>query len=257
LQELRFTAGIAFTDWAASPVKGLAPGERVLLVKDIAAFRARYGTNWNSRIGGAYLGQLDNSGERILFVRGEGLSQLTIKDFQYRDDPPWPNSADGNGASLVLRNPAANPDHNLPESWDGSGGWDSPPGSLAYLVGWLSWRDKHFLTTNELNDPRVSGPAADPDGDGLTNEQEFKTDTDPLDRASGLCLSISHTATNLSLIFRAKAYRTYTLDFHDQAEAAAWLVFTNFLAAPTNRWDGFTEDMPLGATNRFFRLRLP
>ena len=257
LQDLNFTAGISYIDWTASPIKGLAPGERVLLVKSIAAFRARFGTGWNSRIAGEYLGQLDNSGERILLVRGEGPSQVVIKDFNYDDNAPWPAQADGNGASLVLLNPASNPLHAQATNWDGSGGWNSVPGSLPWLVGWLSWRDKYFVTTNQLNDPGISGLAADPDGDGLNNEQEFKADSNPLDPASGLLPAMSLTSTNVSLVFRAKAYRSYTLEYRDQVDTGPWLEYTNFPAAQTNRWDGFTGDLPPNGTNRFFRLRLP
>jgi hypothetical protein len=257
LQDLNFTAGISYIDWTASPVKGLAPGETVLLVKNTAAFRQRYGTNWNSRIAGEYLGQFDNSGERVLLVRGEGLGQIVIKDFRYDDDAPWPNSADGNGASLLLRAPGTNPNHNLPESWEGTGGWNSAPGSLEWLVGWHAFRAQNFKTTNELNDPFISGLAADPDGDGLNNEQEFHADTDPLDSTNRLGLAVSLTPTNVALSFRAKAWRSYTLQFRDQLEAGAWQDWTNFPAASSNRWDGLTNSLPAPFTNRFFRLRLP
>jgi len=79
LQDANFTAGISFIDWTASPVQALAPGETVLLVKNLAAFRTRYGTSWNPRIAGEYLGQLDNSGERVLLVRGEGVSGVILR----------------------------------------------------------------------------------------------------------------------------------------------------------------------------------
>ena len=44
-----------------------------------------------------------------------------------------------------------------------------------------SWLERHFGTTN-VNDPKVGGIFGDPDGDRLTNYQEYLYGTDPLNR---------------------------------------------------------------------------
>lgn len=91
----------------------LAPGQRVLLVKNIAAFEFRYGSG--KLIAGEYGAQsLKNSGERILMTAADGL---VIQDFSYSDIDPWPMAADGSGASLLLINAAGNPDSGQPVNW--------------------------------------------------------------------------------------------------------------------------------------------
>ena len=91
----------------------LAPSERVLLVKNAAAFEFRYGAG--RLIAGEYGAQnLRNSGERILVTAADGL---VIQDFTYRDTAPWPTAADGGGVSLTLINPGANPLHGEAINW--------------------------------------------------------------------------------------------------------------------------------------------
>jgi hypothetical protein len=50
-------------------------------------------------------------------------------------------------------------------------------------------------------DPGISGPNADPDGDGFTNQEEFTAGTNPLSAASRLQLRIVPTATNRAVEF--------------------------------------------------------
>src|SRR6185369_15068423 len=69
LQGFSITDGVQFV----FPSYILGPGERVLVVKNRAAFESRYGTGWP--IAGEYTGQLDNSGERITVL---GPMQETV-----------------------------------------------------------------------------------------------------------------------------------------------------------------------------------
>jgi len=113
--------GVRITDgpsdefaFAGSSVTSLAPGDYVLVVRNRAAFEARYGTAFSHRIAGTYQGRLDNAGELLVVVDPSGVD---IHRFTYDDAAPWPASADGLGYSLVLAAPASNPDHALPSSW--------------------------------------------------------------------------------------------------------------------------------------------
>ncbi|MGE5296343.1 MAG: FN3 associated domain-containing protein, partial [Solirubrobacterales bacterium] len=90
----RFNNGVDFT---FSDVD-LPPGAYCLVVKDVAAFEARYGSGLP--VAGQYSGSLANDGERIVLVDAIGR---TIHDFKYRDD--WYDATDGGGASLTIVDP--------------------------------------------------------------------------------------------------------------------------------------------------------
>ena len=97
LAEAAFTLGITYTFPAAT----LAPGARLVLVRDAAAFASRHP---GVTVFGIYTDKLGNGGERLLLLDRAGVP---ILDFTYGDSPPWPAEADGAGFSLTLRNPAA------------------------------------------------------------------------------------------------------------------------------------------------------
>ena len=95
LTGVRLTEGIAF-DFSTSAVTRLAPGARVLVLKNPAAFAARYATN-GLLIAGAYLGSLENQGERLRLLDAAGEE---IFDFSYENK--WYPVTDGLGFSLVI-----------------------------------------------------------------------------------------------------------------------------------------------------------
>lgn len=113
LDGLSFTDGITF-DFPNGIV--LAPGERLILAKDIAAFEAEFGTGLN--VVGPFGGGLRNSGEQLVI---DG-----VIDFVYEDSFPWPASADGDGRSLVY----VSGDPSLPESWRASAVLGGSPGGV-------------------------------------------------------------------------------------------------------------------------------
>ena len=96
LHGVHFAEGIAFTFMRTT----LAAGERLLVVKNRAAFAERYGDGVN--IAGEYAGYLDNGGERI---RLEDAHNEKILDFDYDDS--WYPVTDGTGFSLVIVDDAA------------------------------------------------------------------------------------------------------------------------------------------------------
>ncbi|MCK5172981.1 MAG: CotH kinase family protein, partial [Planctomycetes bacterium] len=112
LNLVHFTDGIDFTfgDYT------LAAGEYAVLVKDQAAFAARYSTSGINIVPGSYLGSLDNDGEEIVL---RDAIDAEIYDFDYSDD--WYELTDGMGYSLTLFDPA-NPDLTV---WDAKAGWRS------------------------------------------------------------------------------------------------------------------------------------
>ena len=107
---VNFTNGLTFSIPAGTV---LAPGGRLIIVHDLAAFTYRNGAV-STTILGDYTGTLSNSGERI---RLAAANATTIVDFTYSDDHPWPESPDGDGYSLVFRGTdTSNPLHWRPST---------------------------------------------------------------------------------------------------------------------------------------------
>jgi len=119
---VQFAAGVTF-NFTGSAVTSLAAGERVLVVKNVAAFQTRYGGG--HLIAGQYSGMLSNSMEQILLLDGLGN---VILDYHYADH--WHKASDGDGFSLVVTDPMA-PAYawGTPEAWRASLFEDGSPGA--------------------------------------------------------------------------------------------------------------------------------
>lgn len=122
LTGVRFTNGISFT-FTGSAVTSLGPGQTVLVVRNAAAFTARYGTGFS--IAGEYAGFLDNAGE---VLRLEDAVGEKILEFAY--DNHWYPLTDGLGFSLVIVNENAPWDTwGRKESWRASATVSGSPGA--------------------------------------------------------------------------------------------------------------------------------
>src|SRR5262249_10321135 len=98
------------------------PGQRVLVVKNLAAFAARYGSGLS--VTGAYTGALENNGENVRLEDGMGEKVL---DFDYNNS--WYPITDGQGFSLVIVDENAPWDTwGLKASWRSSGTLGGTPG---------------------------------------------------------------------------------------------------------------------------------
>ena len=126
LGDLEFTSGISYL-FSESEVQLLAPGERMVLVSDAEAFELRYGSDLP--VGGEYIGQLANNGERIALMRGEEV----IQDFSYNDREPWPVTPDQFGFSLTLTNPMSGLDLSDAKLWTVDLQAGGSPGSAAIV----------------------------------------------------------------------------------------------------------------------------
>jgi hypothetical protein len=91
---VRFTEGIEFT----FPSFRLSPAGCCLVVKDVAAFEAKYGPGLP--IAGQYAGSLSDSGESIVLQDAAGRM---IHSFTYHDN--WYSSTNGRGFSLTVSDP--------------------------------------------------------------------------------------------------------------------------------------------------------
>ena len=173
LPGLAFVEGVRF-DFSETSLETLAPGEIVVLVRNLEAFTHRYPNGPNLTIAGTYrgrfhrpVGSLSNGGEQLRLVDGLGRD---IHAFDYEDD--WFPSTDGEGYSLTVIDPLAGT-----ETWDSKLGWrhsasiDGSPGeddsgSVTYLPGTIvineamthqdtdppgDWIELHNTTTNAIN----------------------------------------------------------------------------------------------------------
>ena len=124
LDGVRFADGVGF-DFGAGVVLGA--GERLVVVRNEAAFRMRYGGA--AVVAGEYSQRFSNSGERVVLHDGGGE---VLVEFAYGDGGGWPVEADGGGASLVLVGAGGDPAE--AESWRASGCGLATPGRAGILA---------------------------------------------------------------------------------------------------------------------------
>jgi hypothetical protein len=138
----------------------LAAGERIVVVKTQTLFQQLYGPT--PRIGGVFLGALDNSGEEIAVIAANGTD---ITRFVYNDKSPWPTEADGLGYTLTRIFPSTLPAGD-PMGWRVS----------AALTGSPAASDGQTFSGTALSDV---------DADGIGALVEYAMGTNPANGASG------------------------------------------------------------------------
>ena len=144
--------------------------------------------------------------------------------------------------------------------WSANCGWISLSNSVAFVQtdsiqkGALApdglpiaWLLQNFLTTNVA-------PQLDPDGDGVSNANEYLAGTDPLNANSVLKITAifrNPLANNSALNWNSVATRYYAVQTNSSLTTGAW---GDFSAPAILGWNtaSFTDATP---TNRFYRLR--
>ncbi len=250
LTDMHFSQGITFNFTGGT----LAPGQKVLVVRNRAAFLARYGVALDAQIAGEFENGtgLSNGGERITLL--DALGQ-TIHTFVYNDAAPWPTAPDDYGHSLVLANPAAAPDHNNPANWMASLDPGGTPGNFI-IASYDDWRRIYFdpLSPDFATD---SHPMTDIEGDGLANFIEYTLLTDPFlaDIPAGSNPPAYSFVTDPGGMYMALTFRQRppTGDFTCGAETASNL--TNWEANTTEVGTAITN--PDGSLTRTFRSNAP
>lgn len=123
------------------------------------------------------------------------------------------------------------------------------------LPPYTVWAGERFSPA-QLMDPAISGPDADPDGDGFSNHAEFVAGTDPLDGEHFPKLKLQSSGPHAPrLSFTVASNKSYTVQFRDALAAGAWERYSDIPAQPTGSW----MEIPVSATNAagFFRLAIP
>lgn len=104
LTGVQFSMGIHYTFQSGT----IAPGEYLILAGNSLKFEERYGFAPFDQ----FLGGISNSGENVILADTYGF---ILDEVTYNDQLPWVILADGDGASLELRNP--NDDNEIAENW--------------------------------------------------------------------------------------------------------------------------------------------
>lgn len=186
------------------PAYSLAPGQRAVIAKNLAAFQLRYGTSAAAKVVATWSGyrSLDNGGAEITILDRSGT---TIADLEFDDEGDWPTRADGTGSSLVYLGGG----YQNPLSWKSSTSVHGSPGVEDAVRG-----------TAVINEILASRTAA-PDAIELYNSGGTTVDI------SGWYLSnIVDAATETS-------YRQFRIPNGTQLAPGGYAVFNSTVFNPT------------------------
>lgn len=231
----------------------------------LADFQAKY--NSSAPLFGPYRGQLDNSSDDLKLHQPDppqttpgddfGLVPYVLADrVNYRDAAPWPDGADGAGASLQRLNVATY--GNEATNWFASG---FTPGR-SYLANQPDpdtdqdgmpddWENLHGLQVN-ANDANE-----DPDGDGMTNLEEYFAGTHPQIAGSLLRLEALRNGADVWLRFNAQSNHAYAVQFRSNLLAGSWQLFSNLATQTVSQAILMREPAVTVSPRRYYRLVTP
>lgn len=242
LSGVKLANGVTFT----FPALLLEPDQRVVVIKDEAAFRAVYGSG--PRVAGIWSGSLNNTGEPIVLLAANGTE---IERITYAAALPWPTSANNNGRTLVRIRPELSA--NLASSWRPSTTDRGSPGGGdgTSLASWLAGHG--------FADASAAGPG------GLKALVYYASGLDPATYASPpVLMTLEPSATKVTVRRKIAAIDDVRVFIEQSSDLASWPVSvevdgaTATLISRTANPDG-TESMtlqfPALAGKAFYRVR--
>lgn len=262
LSGLRLNGGVTF-DFDTSARQALDPGQRVLIAKNAAALRLRYGNSGvDTVLGGEFFGNLSNSGDSLRLEQKSDSAE--IKGLAYQDKAPWPKAADGDGSSLMLINPPSNPDPKSASSWTASAALGGSPTGIPLALSYAQWAAWTFSAT-QLAETARTAPGGDFDNDGWPNLMEYLLGSAPRDSFAMPALSWSVTpgeggAQLLRMTFPRNPGATgYQLQVQSSGDLSTWET-THSLKQSSTGSDGslletWEKSQPAATPRQYMRLR--
>jgi hypothetical protein len=119
---------------------------------------------------------------------------------------------------------------------------------------WDSWETNYFGTANTTNN--AANALEDPDGDGMSNLDEYRAGTIPTDALSVLKIVLSATNANV-LQFVAQTNLSYTVQSRSNLTAATWLNLTSIASSPLVRTVQLDTVTAPPGTEHYFRVVTP
>ncbi len=231
LRGAKFTAGISY-DFPDNRDIVIPPGGRLILGGSMYSFQQRYGINLP--VSGVYFDNLGNDGDTLTL----SLDATPLFSLNYQDAAPWPDSADGDGYSLVLANPAA---PTLASSWRTSTAIHGNPAAS----------DTAF--------PFTGTALADLDGDGIPALTEHFFSTSDAVKNSAPITAARTVDGRLQITFpRRLAADDLTLQVQVSTDLVNWTTNTARTAHINNGNNTATETWTANAASspQFMRLRV-
>jgi hypothetical protein len=246
LTGVSLSGGVTF-NFNGSAVTTLAPGARVLVVSNGPAFNARYSALGGLPIAGQFDGHLADSGETIV-LNGPGGP---FRSVGYMDAPPWPTEADGTGYSLVLINPASNPDESLASNWRFSRFIGGSPGN----------GDRYDFATWLAVHGGSGSLADDPDHNGLSNLLEYALNASSGTAGVAALPTSSVTSQTVSSVTADYLTLTFTRVNGAAEDLQFFVEFSGNLTVPSS-WQAngtrvSAEAHPNGTVTEVWRAPLP
>ena len=245
-----YAANLGWADWRGDTNSGAVIGEYVCA-----------GNIYSANVGWINLGsgtpanqiQYQNNSAADYGVNQDGLGNL--RGYAYAANIGWVNFENTGAPKVDLFT------GNLSGSvWSANCGWISLSNATAFVQtdtiqqGALApdglpiaWLLQNFLTTNVA-------PQLDPDGDGVSNANEYLAGTDPLNANSVLKITsfTRNAATaNNSMIWNGVSTRFYAIQTNSVLASGAWVDRAAF-TVPGIVSASWTDATP---TNNFYRIR--
>lgn len=224
----------------------------------LESFHGRYRNPSNALFVGPLRGRLGNDGDSVVLERAlppapdRYVPHLEMDRVEYSSNVPWPAGA-ANGA-LALHRIRRSEFGNEPLNWIAGA---PTPGTYQEVRDaydrdadgmWDTWEIANGFDIYDATDA-----VKDFDGDGLSNFDEFKAASDPLDPEIGLILGVARGDAGYLMRFNAAPNQSYRVEFRNSFTEGAWQTHSEVAAEPAAR----VVSIPLieeNASQRFYRV---